>query len=401
MGPGSSSRTYTAGARSVAILVGVALVVSAGLVILGLAPGRGASLSTERGMAGDVLVLAAGNADLDTLARLAASAGHRGALRRGRNSVWLLSQPVRVGPGARLEIRDEELRLVSGASRSVWIQAQGGELALIDSLVSSWDPARGGPDVEVADGRAYLQAVSGGWMGVVGSQVQMLGFGDGPTSGLAWLGAGSSGTVTSSTVTGGRVGALVAGAGLVVRESVFETSAADGLRVAGPCQRLDVRSSTFRSNGGAGISLRGCASAVIEENRAVGNGGDGISAEGGSSEVTLRSNQTWRNARAGLAVRASGSSSLEANRAWANESGIEVAEPVGEVAVTDNLLSANRVHGLSLVATSPASAGIKTRVAGNRLDHNGQAGIKMSGLIATLDANVLAANLIDVDQTAG
>ena len=370
---------------------------------------------------GEVLVMRSGRLDLAGLAEAADRAGRPGALRFTEPDVWSISTPVLVESGARLELRDATVRLVSTPGRVAWIHALGGQVLIEASSVTSWDPDRGRADTEVADGRSYIWASRGAWLDVVRSKLFRLGYRAGAESGLAWT--ESSGAITGSTISSSFTGALVSAnrasvsvgralPGLLlgpagvrpaarspavsVQDSTFRLSARNGFQVEGTCA-LSVRGSTFSANGSNGLAVQGQGVALrLAGSRAFKNAASGFLVDGASDSTVIESNLAWGNVESGLALRNSGRVRLSANRAWSNTAGIEVIAPRRPTEVLDNVSSANRTDGLVLEVQRSA---LLARVGGNRLDHNGRSGVWMLGLPVAVERwNTLVENPVAVGR---
>nr|MDP9487105.1 hypothetical protein [Actinomycetota bacterium] len=180
-------------------------VVVLGVVVWGVALGgfsSPAQVSIRSSVArGERLFLDGGRADLAHVARQLASVGRPEALVRSSDGAYLLSMPVEIRPGAALVVEGVELRLLSSPERIVGLEARGGQLLVRDATVTSWDPATGAADAEVADGRAYLLALDGATMDVVRSTIRMLGYDTYERYGVSWRTAGTGGTISESTFT--------------------------------------------------------------------------------------------------------------------------------------------------------------------------------------------------------
>ena len=77
------------------------------------------------------------------------------------NQIWLLKVKLKVEEGATLRLSGGPggdvrwLRLLSTPSVGIWLRAENGTLLIESTKITSWDPARNGPDTDpsvAADG---------------------------------------------------------------------------------------------------------------------------------------------------------------------------------------------------------------------------------------------------------
>jgi parallel beta-helix repeat protein len=138
------------------------------------------------------------------------------------NKLWLLKVKLKVEEGATLRVTGGAggdaswLRLRSDSASAIWLRAENGNLLFQDTKVTSWDPARGAPDTDLAvaadgsGGRAYIAArsvltkgrptsaptacdINGGSqepyearMSVVNSEMSYLGYDAAESYGMVW-----------------------------------------------------------------------------------------------------------------------------------------------------------------------------------------------------------------------
>ncbi len=335
-----------AGGLAVGLVAGVVV-----LAVLGRRPGERPAkvgLDAGAGPGREALVVRDGRMDLAGLRRAALLLRRPDALRRGSDGAWLLSVPVSVRQGGRLEVHDEALRLRSAADGFVGLEARGGELQIRDSTVTSWDPVRGSFDAEPGDGRAYVLARDGARMDVSSSTLTRLGFDAVGRTGVSWSSRSTTGRVADGRFLANFEGASLVAAGPVeLTGSRFERAATNGLGVGPRSRRSLVTGNVVADNARNGV--------VVAE---------------GSHGAVVRGNRVHDNAGAGLSVGGSARVVVEDNDVWANTTGITVDQGAVDARITDNRVSANRGDGVVL-ASERSSATLSS----NRLDHNGRAGV--------------------------
>jgi hypothetical protein len=214
-----------------------------------------------------------------------------GAARRTDPSTVELTSSVLVAPGARLVLAapGTTLRMTSTPAGFTSLVGWKGAITLAGApgqplTVTSWDPAGGGPDQQVRDGRAYIR--------VVGADLQShfatlshLGFWSGRTGGLAITGSDAgpgTGWITDTTVHAGHYGLFSADTvKLTITNSTFEGAAADGILLYRGSQGCTIETSTARGNAGSGIVAdRGTSAVTLRNVAAERNGEDGIRLDG-------------------------------------------------------------------------------------------------------------------------
>jgi len=343
-----------------------------------------------------------------------------GALVAGGPSTLLLGQSLFVARGARLQVRGQEvrrLRLLSTPERFVSLSGWRATIELTGSrlhplTVSSWDPGRGGPDPDPADGRAFVLA-RGSSMTAMAAGFSHLGFGDGRTSGVAWTGLAAApgrgiaatpatGAVTNSTFQHNRVGAFSDLApDMSWTRNQFLANDGHGFDAHSGSVALVLDGNTATGNGGHGFLLaRGCSDNLLQGNHAVGNGqsgivlGNGSATPAGATKNTVISNTATDNAVAGLVVDGGGGNRLRGNTVQGGTTGIEVrnsrANPVEGNTVRDvkgpgvdldggagNQVTGNRVERshVGLYLKRAASGGVVSR---NQILASAQFGIYLS-----------------------
>jgi parallel beta-helix repeat protein len=342
------------------------------------------------------------------------------AFAAGGPSTLLLGQSLFVARGARLQVRGRDvrrLRLLSTPERFVSLSGWRSAIELSGSrlhplTVSSWDPARGGPDPRPEDGRAFVLA-RGSSMTAMTATFSHLGFGDGRTSGVAWAGLAAaprlgiaetpaSGAVTNSTFRHNRIGAYSDLApDMSWTRNRFLANDGHGFDAHSGCRALILDGNTATGNRGHGFLLaRGCRDNLLQGNHAVGNGASGIVLGNGSATPvgatgnTVISNTVADNAAAGLVVDGGTGNRLRGNGVRGGRTGIEIrnsrANPVEGNTVSDvkgpgvdldggaaNTVTGNRIERsqVGLYLKRAASGGLVSR---NQILASAQFGIYLS-----------------------
>jgi parallel beta-helix repeat protein len=347
-----------------------ATAVAGGLLILHPGPGHGPAVTPRPD--GSVVVVR-GSSDLRGLADALRESGHADAL-TWRDGGWLVNRPVTISNGARLRVEGQVLRLRSSPGRAVGITADGGQLLVRDSTVTSWDPAAARPDANVADGRAWLLAARGGRLDLVGSRVRDLGYDAPGRYGLSWTDRATRGRLERTSVDGGFRGADVAGAASVrVTGATLGHSVTEGMAVRGPCAGLRIEYSVLRGNGTSGLLLTGgCAGAVVRASGSHGNRGAGIAVSPGSDTARLAGNEVYGNGGAGIDVGGATRTRLAGNLVYANPVGVSLHDGAAGTELTGNRIAGNGSDG---VHVERAAAGTVLR--SNRIEDNVGAGLSV------------------------
>lgn len=316
------------------------------------------------------LELTSGNLSLEELDEALAAQGHDAALRRTRGA-WLLARTLVVGPGAAVAVQDEELRLLSGPSKTVGLEARGGDLLIEESTVTSWDPGPAAPDEDPSDGRAWILARDRSRLDVLDSTVQMLGYNESERYGVSWRKQGT-GEIDDSTFTGNYYGAYMHEADpMRITGSIFERSVLYGLDPHTRSRGFHIEENVFRDNGKHGLILaNGCSDAVVAGNVAHGNEGHGIVVFERSDDVSVFDNEAWHNGGAGIDVDASARTKVSHNVVYENETGISLHDGATGTELESNRIAGNREDGVRI-----ASGARLGRAVGNLVYLNYRAGI--------------------------
>jgi parallel beta-helix repeat protein len=339
--------------------------------------------------ADEVLVVGSGTIDLAGLARQADLLGRPDALQRITDATYLLSVPMTVGSGGRVELTGSELRLLSQPGSFVGLEVRGGALTLRDAAVMSWDSEADAPDTNVTDGRAYILARDGGRMDVVDSSASMLGYDEFERYGISWRTAGTEGLIDGSTFSGNFYGAYMNGVEpMSITDSVIENSVSYGLDPHSGSRDFNIVGNTFRNNGKHGMILaEDCTGVVVRGNESYGNREHGMVVFSGSDDVVVEGNRVHSNGAAGISVNGSARATLRDNDVWANTTGITIQDDATGSTIENNRVSGNREDAI-LISSERSTASIVA----NRLDHNGRAGVWVSDGQATIGPDNHIAN---------
>lgn len=303
---------------------------------------------------------------------------------RAQTGASLLVRHVLVARGATLDLRQAgQLRMTSGPAGFTSLVAWG-RLSLTGDgaplQVTSWDPAAGGPDREVADGRAYVRTV-GGRLDLRDAQLSDLGFWSGRTGGAAWTGSSGSpatGTVQSVVFDGNHLGAFLSRtSGVRIGSATFRRSAVDGLAVHREARDTSVVDSTAQDNGRHGFAAaRGARGLVLERPRSLRNRGHGVLLDGrplsrgisasGASPLsyggsTVQGGTVAGNGEAGVAVLGGNDLTVRGVALRDNGDGVRARDGAVGLRIEDNVIASSTRYAVSLT-------GGQARVSGNRVD---------------------------------
>ena len=363
-------------------------VLAADVAALAVLSDRRVEVAVTPGADGDRLVLRSGDTDLPGLARAASEVG-RPELVEGGPQAYLLTVPLTVVRGARLRVDGTDLRLLSTPSRVADIEIRGG-LSITRSTVTSWDATQDRPDLELADGRAYLVARAGGRLGIVDSTMTMLGYDHFGRYGVTWRGRGTAGEVSRSNFISNHHGAYIHDVdGMVVREARFEESSRHGLDVHTSSIGVRIEASVFRRNQGHGLVVAVDSSdAHVTGNEVADNGEHGMAIFSGSNGVLLEHNRSYNNGKSGVVLSGVAQARVVENDVSGNQTGIGVQDGAQ---VAD--FHRNRIHGNTGDGVRISSSTSSAVLTGNEVVSNVAAGIFVDdGSVELRPGNRLASN---------
>jgi hypothetical protein len=351
---------------------------------------------------------------------------------RGRTVVLRL--PLIITPQARLTIADRRLLLSSTARLRANVVAVGGRLVLRDVSVRSRGPD-GGPDLNLQDGRAYVQ-VQAGHMILRAVRATHLGFATGSTSGVAWmqrLGVPSTGGATDSTFAHNLYGVYSSGAsGLrflrdrfvhnhvygfdphgappgegtnealgtndtLVSDSIAAYNGRHGFIFSSGCHRNVVRNSISRFNGGNGF--------VIDDGRMRGT------LVNPSNDNTLRNVVATRNGGTGVVIEGGRDNALVSSRVDTNRAGVRISDRARNAVVRDTTIVNTLWTAISIaegstahvdsVSVTAAAVGVRSTgmstVTGVVVDNAAVAGFQLQPTDRVIRASVTGTGARTVD----
>jgi parallel beta-helix repeat protein len=325
----------------------------------------------------------------------------------------LVKDDIIVGDDARLVIAGREvreLRLLSDASRFVTITAWRGEIAIVGTLVrritiTSWDPAVGGPDLVLADGRAWIH-VRSGRMDIVRADLGYLGFVTGFTSGVVWDGRPEEpahGDVIGSRFHHNFFGVYTFEAiGMRWIGNVFADSHGYGFDPHDHSNGFLVLFNVAVDNGDHGfIFSRGCENNVMRFNLALRNGRHGLVLDDGpnnnpdgsprerqgkpSSYNVVEFNVVLNNREVGIVVDGGTGNLVRGNYVAGNRYGIRLKDAVKENIVSGNRIVMSEMFGMYLYGHSE----------GNRVTSNVIDGAKAGIVVKDSVDNFVGGNTLD------
>jgi murein DD-endopeptidase MepM/ murein hydrolase activator NlpD len=143
---------------------------------------------------------------------------------------WYLAANLFIRAGVSLQITAPEatwLKLKSDAEAEVFLRTTNGQIIVEGAKITSWDEARGEPDMVADDGRSFIAATHGSRLDLINAEIAFLGDANEPA--LTWTTpedeAGQhllTGVVTGSSIHDTRGGAKVEGAvGMTWSDTVF------------------------------------------------------------------------------------------------------------------------------------------------------------------------------------
>lgn len=261
-----------------------------------------------------------------------------------------------------------EIRLSSGPSGHAFLAANRGRLNLAGAVgqkqrISSFDTTTAQPDLDPTNGRAYI-TVRGGAMSFTDVQAQHLGFNDGVTSGVSWMGTEAypaTGGAVRSEFTSGRFGAYSSGAlGLEITASRFANNEIYGFDPHSSTHRTVVDDSDAHGNGRHGfIFSKDCNDNVVRNSRSFSNGGVGFFIDDGNPRRSgIQSSN--RNVIEGATARNNGSAGFVIEGGSQNE--VRQSSSVG--------------GRLGVVVREQAT---KSRLADVAVEHVSRVGIELAG----------------------
>jgi mannuronan 5-epimerase len=341
--------------------------------------------------------------------------------------IWLLRANLIVEDGSMLRIVGtagggdaEELRLQSDNSglpgAIVELTADYGGIVLDATRVISWDSAAAGPDLDHANGRAFVRVRSSSLgesrMDVIDSEVGYLGYNASESYGLAWKVLATSpadfdtiqvrGNIINSYIHHNYFGVYTYGLQSALwRANEVAYNVQYGFDPHDDSDRLLVENNDIHDNGNHGfIASMRCDHLVVRGNRSYNNGGNGFMLHRSSDYGLIEENQAYDNGDSGIALFASSFNTVRRNMVLRNhKAGIRIS-----VGADDNSIQRNRIgdgdqFGIYVYqGTDAPNAGDdgkprRNLFAGNQVYGSAVGAIKYSDAdVGTFNNNVFAGN---------
>jgi parallel beta-helix repeat protein len=288
----------------------------------------------------------------------------------------LVRIPIVVARGARLVLHSRHVRqllLQSSPSEDASIMGLRGTIHLRGTAdqplrITSFQPGGQVPDTTIDDGRPFVLERSG-TMKLRYVHADDLGFGEGTSSGVAWVGTArepAHGVVTHSTFTHNRFGAYTFRARhMTWAYDTFDDNQAYGFDPHDFSDDFVVRDNLALRNGRHGIIFsRGCDGNVIERNTSEFNRGHGFMIDDGRSGVTsgprrmvgsshnlLIQNRAFGNGHSGIEIEGGQGNEVRLNRTVANFTGIRFrSQASGDIQSND--IRRSRLYGVQVESTA-------------------------------------------------
>jgi parallel beta-helix repeat protein len=356
-----------------------------------------------------------------TIAAVAAALGRPELLGEVQPGEWLLSANLEIREGAALTIAGPEvswLKLRSDGEGFVSIKARGGRLTISDTCVSSWDPAQNAVDENLADGRSFVLARDGAWMGVYRSHLHHLGYEANESYGLAWRLEGTGGEIVDSELGHNFYGLYTYEVrGLIIRGNEVHHSLRYGIDPHTSSSGLLIEGNVAHHNGKHGIILaEGCSDSIIRNNTVYNNSLHGIVLYNGSNNNRVEGNTAYGNGDQGINLNNVADSRIEGNTVYGNAAdGIGVGQGARDNIVVGNIVRENQEHGIHLYSDAEGTViegnevsanrryGIYVKSSGNQIGGGNRVVENAVGVHARAEdvtQSVRAANVIDANHEA-
>lgn len=270
--------------------------------------------------------------------------------------------------------RVSEIRISSGPKGHAFLAANRGKLVFAGSSaqrqqIASFDTSTARPDLDPTNGRAYV-TVRGGHMRFTDVDAKYLGFNDGVTSGVSWMGTATNpatGGSARSSFTSGRFGAYTSGArGLRIAQSQFARNEIYGFDPHSSTHRTLVEDSEAHDNGRHGfIFSKDCNDNVIRRSRSFSNGGAGFFIDDGnplrsgiqeSNRNVIEGSTATDNRDAGFVIEGGNNNEIRQSRALGGRLGVVVRERATDARIADVSVTQPTNIGIQLTGGSTRSA---------------------------------------------
>lgn len=270
--------------------------------------------------------------------------------------VFELSSAFVQAPGTTVSItapRVQRLRLIDRPG--VFLGGKGATARIEGVSVTSWDPERKAPDVELADGRPFVLYQEAARLDIINSEMSYLGSDRGSAYGVAWRLGGSTGEVLGSTFAHNFFGVYTfEAANILFRENVFRDSILYGFDPHDFTTGLVVENNEAYGNGSHGfIVSRSVTGSILTGNYSHDNEGNGIMMDSASDRNRVEANLVENNAKDGIVLFGSAENIVVDNVVRGNRVGVRV-NGVGSLGnrIERNLIEG---HGIGLQAYGGAA----------------------------------------------
>jgi parallel beta-helix repeat protein len=236
-----------------------------------------------------------------------------------------------------------ELRLTS--RQHVFLGGRGAKVVIDGVTITSWDPDRGGPDLDPSDGRAFILYERGSRLDINKSTITYLGSDRSGAYGTSWRTGGTTGSAIDSVFSHNWFGVYTFEArDIVFRGNAFAENELYGLDPHDYSHGLIVEQNVVYGNGSHGLIFsRGVVDSVMRDNHVYDNGGNGIVLDLYSDRNVIDNNLVENNEKDGIVLIGSGSSQITNNTVRGNRTGLRFNDPgTRNIEVASNLIEGNR-----------------------------------------------------------
>lgn len=272
------------------------------------------------------------------------------------------------------------LLLQSDDKRFVWIRSESGGISITNSIITSWDEERLGPDENISNGRAYITAKNSGRMDISDSQISYLGYEGYPkrgglfggSYGISWKAKNNAfrdnlitGVVQRSSFHHNYFGLYTFGAtGMIFQNNEIHSNLEYGLDPHDDSNNFIVEYNNVHDNGNHGIIFsRRCFNNVIRYNVSKNNKLHGIMLDRNSNNNLVLGN-TSKNNIDGITLYDSHENIILSNNIESNSNGIRMNVGSSGNYMESNLVSNNKL-GIYLYGDSSGNIANKNTLKSN------------------------------------
>jgi parallel beta-helix repeat protein len=333
-----------------------------------------------------------------TLPEVDRALGRPELLRELAPGEWLLAANLLIGKGVTFQIAGPEVRrlkLRSDPAGFVWIKARGGQLAFVDTCVTSWDARTNSVDQSFEDGRSFVLARDGARMDIRGSELSYLGYFANESYGVAWRQPGTTGSAVDSRFGHNFYGLYSYEASdLVIRGNEVHHSVRYGIDPHTRSNRLLIQANISHHNGKQGIILaEECGESVVQGNTVYANALHGIVIYQRSNGNVVQGNISYGNALQGININDSSSNTIQGNTVYDNgDAGIGIGQNALDNLLVGNTARDNRTDGVSFYSDA-----VHNTMRDNVVSGNARYGIYVKSVGNTIaDGNHVFGNAVGI-----